>query len=734
MAWLLIAGVGTVFIFSSESPRVPMVGASDWNITEGFFANGEPRADLPASLVGSPEARFWRSWSPLSGSTNGRLETAPFIISAPAISIPVVGYPAAPGNRIFLKNITSGEIREFVYGNAHEKWQELIIRLPLNWRNVPLVLGAVAGNNSERYLGIGSPSAVGWPSILKHSLPTLIAWHVILLLAVSALAAPVCIFFARLVPRYGSLDAMLMFPLALALIGYFVFFGYQYAPKFLFIALFMLFSTGLILLARPISLAFADPVPAIRRNLPCVLWIMISAFSWIGLNAQTTISIAFAPNYRFTPASWSTDNQIPVIVSEALVAQKLPEVPDLGSWIVGDRPPAYTGLVALLKSVTKKAFSSSADRQDFNWIAHLLGCLVMSSWVFPTWGILKQNRIRVRDRLWVIGILSISPFIFFNTIYAWPKLLSASLTLLGWLLLDPRRPYGASFGFSLCAGLAFGAAMLSHASVFFSFLAIALILLITQLKSRFCYLFICGCVTVLVMLPWKLWVDYSGPPANVLPKYAFTGMLYFNERDVSVKNAVIKSYSNDSFKKWLARKGYTLKQMIGTENSIVSHLNYRMQGANYRYLQFASLFPALGCLLLLVPALFTSQEGSIPTDSHFTSTSLISIGLLTLLIQVILFWSPFMLHEIAYSAVLFIHLGLALAGCKLPSCYRLFVSTGIGMNFLFFWVISPAIEFGNIDLGNFSLYLIVSLLVIALILSRSISSKRYNYLKTSYKV
>ena len=76
---------------------------------------------------------------------------------------------------------------------------------------------------------------------------------------------------------------------------------------------------------------------------PYIAMFTISLAYVLLLGAADTGLGAWAATYRFLPASWSSDNQVPQVVAEAVAAgASLDGL--LGPWLVSDRPPLLTAL------------------------------------------------------------------------------------------------------------------------------------------------------------------------------------------------------------------------------------------------------------------------------------------------------------------------------------------------------------------------------------------------------
>ena len=115
------------------------------------------------------------------------------------------------------------------------------------------------------------------------------------------------------------------------------------------------------------------------------------------------------------------DNLVPLIF-----ARKIYECEPLGpfccgDWLSSDRPPLQAGM--FLFQLPFKIYGGV----DFNY--QLLSTALQCFWACGVWALLNALRtpwVRVKQ---VLGFLIFSGFLFYNSVYVWPKLLAATFTL-----------------------------------------------------------------------------------------------------------------------------------------------------------------------------------------------------------------------------------------------------------------------------------------------------------------
>jgi len=687
-----------------EAPRSFLVPSMNWETNGGFFANCTPAEyQLPRSYVLNKENIFWRSWSPETQASVGTIRSKPFFTKALAIAFPVIVYPSAPGNDLYIENIASGERVSLRYGNAHEVWQELILPIPRSWHGKPLIVGAES-RTGAKYVGLGPPAEVSWTTVAKRSLPVCIAWHLCTCVILIFLAAPWQCLIAAIIQRRspGESWRWALFPLALALVGYATFFGLYFFPLLTWYILLFSVMSGVFLCRRNIVKVVCSPTAFLARRPVITLWMLFSGIALIVLYAQTTVSLAFAANYRFSPASWSTDNQLPVMIGDFLTQNNhlaAAKQGALGSWHVSDRPPVLAGLMAPFLLVSHFISSGQEASQLGPRWTQIVGSCVLATWVFPVWVILRKAGLTGKQRVWTIGLLTISPFLFFNMVYAWPKLLSATLGVLGWVLVASWKSGEDLVPSALLAGASFSMSLMSHGSAFFGLLAFASVFVTRFLSSHWRLFVLTGAVFLLLTSPWLIWVRYCDPPGNALVRAALAGDHSFRDRDVG--EAILDAYSHDSVTAWVERKLQGIETWIGLYQPIwQSHLGWQLGGNELRRLQFFNLLPALGLWvipLMLVPWVAGGKELITPKP-NFSAAMFLGLGMIGMIIQLLLMWDTHVVHAYAYSTLACLHIAAAISLANAPRLIQRILSVAMFGWFALVWVLSPIYDWDNCDL------------------------------------
>src|SRR5215475_1031191 len=110
--WVIVAvcvGLTLLLPAAVDQPKYEKyLSATQWKTDGGFVANGQPNSrDFPSSVLGSPEARFWRNYTPEKGKMPAELRSDPFVLHNNRVIIPVVGFPNSEDAGIYLESETN---------------------------------------------------------------------------------------------------------------------------------------------------------------------------------------------------------------------------------------------------------------------------------------------------------------------------------------------------------------------------------------------------------------------------------------------------------------------------------------------------------------------------------------------------------------------------------------------------------------------------------------------------
>ena len=357
--------------------------------------------------------------------------------------------------------------------------------------------------------------------------------------------------------RRAGFDAASAPPAALVgvgLAGYVAFFIYLLSPKALGLPISIVACTGL--------LAYA--IWSARANAPIAIeplpFLLALAFGVIYLSIEHLFApepVAGLANLAFFETVRPGDNDIPMAFADAIYKAKASLSADT-SWSTSDRPPLQTGF-ALLFTPLRALFGNSDACQG-------VGTLLQVS-IFPAlWWLGQSIALRRKEILLsIIGIAG-SGFVFFNSVYVWPKLLTVTFFLIA--LAAMGRVYRARRKLTLheavLAAAAATIALLAHGGIAFSLLALALLAAATV--TRFFSVSTFGAavaVAIVLYLPWAGYTHFVDPGSDRLLKMHLTGGESTSPEPFAAMLA--RSYRDVTLARWLDNRLQNLDAMAGSQ-------------------------------------------------------------------------------------------------------------------------------------------------------------------------
>jgi hypothetical protein len=601
-AMLLFAVAGIALALWPKDGGAPLVGASDWKI-EGRFFRVDPEAvslfDVPRPADGRID--FWRSWSPETLGTVGTIRSAPF--PPPRyVAVPFYGFPAeVPGNRIFLRCVSTGREREIATLRTNDRWAMAYLTIERTF--CPGSIELVACNADPHvYVGVGTPLAIGAAAFYAHAsflprLSVVLATWAILCSLIVVLGFP-------LAARWNRDPAAAGFVM-LGAVGMILFTVFHFAPGLGRAAVWGLIGgswCALMLIWR-----FDRPwlTQVVRRcGNGALVWLAVSIAYAAFASAADNGGGSWAVNGLFTPLRWSTDNQLPAAFAEALFSGAPRDKIVWGPWLASDRTP----LLAALLLIPRAAIISPIAAQigtDFILLAYQLSALtIMASWAGLIFFVTLPFGRRCAGT--VVFLAFCTSFFLFNTVYVWPKLLGATYVLIAFVLLVRMRE-GQTAGpidlsvIALCAALSY----LSHASNAFALVPLAVLFSGTILRRPPAEIAIAGTAALLCAAPWLWWQTVVQPGGNALLRYALTNDLYsFQHRGEPLIGGMLAAYRDLGLAGWLGGKVRGFATVLGVTadwrsfGEVAQHSPADTLTGSWRVLDFFLPVRTLGIALL----------------------------------------------------------------------------------------------------------------------------------------
>jgi len=649
-----------------EPPTQSLVPADGWEVEGGFVALDPPGKDLRESAVADPQTRYWRSWSPEHGSQPGTVRSKPFLATGP-FAVPYNGFAGEPGVHAFVECVDTGERAYLATSRNNTQWSEVWIKRPSELCSGHLRVVATSTSTKD-YIAIGTPYQLSRLSLLKNSTLTGF-WF--LALAGCVVAGWFAIFIGLARRWTTGVSPTLLAVAGVGMIGYVQFFVFWYQPLIGSIASSLLVLVGIYASAR-VLLGRERPeqgVHAGQLRFGLILWLAV-AFAYFALSTVVDSGAgAWEVNGRFTPARWSTDNQLPSFVSRILVSGKHDDLGDFGPWAIGDRPPLSYGWHATLHSVFKWIGAANDGATLLPRYQLAIGTVLNTFWVAFLALMLPGLGLTRRRTLIAILVLSLCPVFIFNSVYVWPKLLSGTLALAGaWILLGLGQHQGRLRDDTpglVAAAVLSALALLTHGGSAFGILVALFFAAALRGLPSLRGAAVAAAAALALLLPWSAWQATNHASGNALVKFAFAGTFGFGEQDISVLDTIVRSYRDLGMESWLtSKRDGLLTILFGIRNSC--GLNEMGQPHSlidrFRASDFYNIFPSLNFLVLGFVAIGIAQARSHAQSIAWTaSMRLAAFGVASVAMTWLLTWDCFINHHQSYQALIALHVGLVLA-------------------------------------------------------------------------
>ncbi|MEU7870567.1 hypothetical protein [Dactylosporangium sp. NPDC049140] len=205
------------------------------------------------------------------------------------------------------------------------------------------------------------------------------------------------------------------------------------------------------------------------------------------------------------------DNVLPQFFADHILDRK-PRTP-VWDWQGSARPPLQSGAVLLQNPITGTGLLRNLG---YHTLTVLLQVLVVPS----VWALLRCLRLSGYRLVVVLTMFLFTGFFVYNSVFVWPKLLAASLTLTAFALLFFGRPARSMW---LLAGFAAGAAMVAHAGVAFTLLPMGVLLLWRRYRPSWSHVGLIAVAGLLMQAPWTAYQKLVDPPGDQLLKWHIAG-------------------------------------------------------------------------------------------------------------------------------------------------------------------------------------------------------------------
>jgi hypothetical protein len=257
---------------------------------------------------------------------------------------------------------------------------------------------------------------------------------------------------------------------------------------------------------------------------------------------------------RFFETVEPGDNIIPLLFAEKVYNHEPLRPFCCEGALSSDRPPLQAGIFLLEQPLRLTGVGLHYQ---------LLGTALQCLWVCGAWCLLTALGATQRRIRQVIVILTCSGFFFYNSVYVWPKLLTAAYMLCAFsIVCDVIRTRTPATGFQTSlAALCLGLALTAHPGSMFSLPAFSLLLLRYRQLFTLRQAGLALGIVLAFYLPWSAYQRIVDPPGNYLLKVHLAGQLSLDSR--STWQAIADAYRERSRREILSHKLSNIGTLFG---------------------------------------------------------------------------------------------------------------------------------------------------------------------------
>lgn len=512
-------------------------------------------ASIHAKIKADRNVAILRSWTP-EGVKPLELEIGPI----PAVPFLGVTYQGAVRDRdgrnaLYLRCSSRRATRPISTGGAHTALLEVVTPLGPDWCPGGQIFLRMTAASTTENLGVSKPYEVGLAAFLKRSYIGYLAYFA------AAFAVAAAIFFLGGVVARGSrsgVDPTLAGFLALGGSSLLAFYLYAWTPFPAPLGL----APGAALLVAPLFIIWRRRSLALSvwrgQRGPLTAWFFVAFSVFTVLHLGSTGSGDWEPNYRYAPATWSSDHTLALFLSEAARIGSIAGEGHLGPWSLSDRPPLLAGGYLLFGDV----FTALQMDNDGPYLQPVVlgvgGIVFCALWAAAFyWGARRIGRLEARVAALGTLLVAVTPFALFNTGYTWPKLLAAAFSLMAAAYAFRPRAGQLRSGETAVFGALAGFALLSHAASAFFLLPVSVIYLVRRLWRSPKAAIIGAAVGLALLGTWTGFKATVLPSSDPLLRFALTGELRFDQTNLSVPQVVAARYARVEPGTWLKTKAET---------------------------------------------------------------------------------------------------------------------------------------------------------------------------------
>jgi hypothetical protein len=437
---------------------------------------------------------------------------------------------------------------------------------------------------------------------------------------------------------------------------------------------------SLLLLVRGLR---SKPIHLMLRQLdvavPLLLWLSVSLL-YLGITFGCSTARPVTQSDQSCHVHGITfDNLLPQIFADNVYERHPKQL--IGDWQGSARPPLQSGAVLLQAPLTLSPLTGITGYQ-------VLATLLQTLWIPAAWVLGRRLKLSGGQLAAMLLFLTCTGFFFFNSVFTWPKLLAASLTIFAFALLFFEKPSRVRWAL---AGAGLGCAFLAHGGVVFTLIPMAALLVWRHVRKRPGLLATVAAVFILLALPWMLYQKVYDPPGDRLLKWHVGGVVAVDKRPAL--QLIADSYEKAGPGGVLHNKASNVRTVFGDippEGLLYGQgVLAEVRDGEFRYVLFSLGLLNAGWIILLAPGLRRRLKQT-SLDGEYLQLML-GVALASLLTWALMLFGPdiTVVHQGSYATMmlLFVSLAAVVVSILKPLWLKLLLTLQVTY-FILVWVLS----------------------------------------------
>lgn len=261
------------------------------------------------------------------------------------------------------------------------------------------------------------------------------------------------------------------------------------------------------------------------------------------------------------------DNELPYLYAQNVIHRESHAL--ISDWKLADRPPIQIGAGLGMFNLNNDSSSGGYRGYESYRGYQLVATFLQLSWVAAIFGLLITLGIRLRQTILAIGIMSMSGFVYINSVFVWPKFFAAGLVVMACVLLfdTGRKHYNRGL---VSAITALGLGLLIHDGIIFTMLGAGIVLGYIFLRGnppktnkRVGHIpwrsILAGCLIALLFIsPWLIYKNHN-TSSDRLVKWHLAGVVATDNRTTT--QTIVDSYKHIGLHTWYENRVANLQML-----------------------------------------------------------------------------------------------------------------------------------------------------------------------------